>query len=270
MVSMASPNPLGIDPILLDLGPVQVRWYGLMYVVGFLVSQYLATRLIKNQYFKIPLEKLDTLMTLLFALMFLGARLVYVVVYNWAYYSENLFESLMIWKGGLSFHGALLGLIAAGIIFARQNKLNWIQVMDVVALCGTQGLFFGRVGNFINGELFGRPTDSSIGLVFPGGGPYPRHASQLYEGVLEGILLSLILWTIYHRSKRYGNVSVGFMVGYGLLRFFAEFFREPDTQLGFFLGGNVTMGQILCFLMAAFGVGLFFWVKNKNLLIETH
>lgn len=255
-----------LNPVLLDLGGVQIRWYGLMYVVGFLVAGYLFKILVRQHFFKIAEEKIDALITTMILCMFVGARAAYVFIYNWDYYSENLMDLLAVWKGGLSFHGALIGLIAGGVIFARQNKLSWMEVMDSVALAGTPGLFFGRMGNFINGELYGRITHSPIGIIFPDGGPFPRHASQLYEAFLEGILLLLILWLVKKRVNIYGIIG-GFFVGfYGVFRFIVEFFREPDSQLGYYFG-FMTMGQILCFIMIVAGVGLVIHAKKKNITI---
>ncbi len=155
-----------IDPVIFDLGPLQIRWYGLMYVIGFLISGYLLKILIKKNFFKITEDKIDSLITTMIICMFIGARVFYVFIYNWDYYANNLMDLLAVWKGGLSFHGALVGLIAGGIIFARKNKLTFFEVMDSVALVGTQGLFWGRMGNFINGELYGRMTDAKIGMIF--------------------------------------------------------------------------------------------------------
>ena len=196
-----------IDPVIFDFGALQIRWYGLMYVIGFIIGGYLFKVLVKKHFFKVEESKIDSLITTLIVCMFLGARFFYVFIYNWDYYSVNLLELLSVWKGGLSFHGAVLGLCVAGYIFAKQNKITWFEVMDSVALAGTQGLFFGRMGNFINGELYGRPTDSWVGVIFPnGGGLYPRHASQLYEGILEGIVLGLILWVVRSKVKIYGLI----------------------------------------------------------------
>ena len=153
-----------------------------------------------------------------------------------------------MWKGGLSFHGALIGLLVGGLIFAKRNKISWAQVMDNVALSGTPGLFFGRMGNFINGELYGRKTDAAFGMIFKDGGPFPRHPSQLYEGFMEGILLTIILWMMFKRVKHYGYIACMFVVGYGFFRFIVEFFRQPDPQLMYYFGW-MTMGQILCSIM---------------------
>lgn len=255
-----------LNPVLFDLGIVQVRWYGLMYVVGFLIAGLLLKKLVRSHFLKVTEDKIDTLVTTMIICMFIGARTFYVFIYNWDYYSEHLVDLLAVWKGGLSFHGALVGLIVGGVIFARQNKISWMQVMDSVALAGTQGIFFGRIGNFINGELYGRITTSPLGIIFPEGGPYPRHASQLYEAFLEGLFLFALMWIIKSRAKIYGIIGGFFVAFYGIFRFTVEFFREPDSQLGYYFG-SITMGQILCFMMIVAGVGLIIYAKKKNITI---
>lgn len=248
-------NTSWIDPVIFSLGPFQIRWYGLMYVIGFLIGGYLLKRLAKEGYSKIAIEKIDTFITYLICGMFLGARLTYVFVYNWEYYSQNLSELLAVWKGGLSFHGALLGMIISMIFFSRKYKLTFFEVSDVLAVVGSPGLFFGRIGNFINGELWGRATDVPWAIVFPDAGPYSRHPSQLYEALLEGLILFLILWLGRKKFRFYGVASGLFLLLYGIFRFIVEFFREPDSQLGFYFGG-VTMGQMLCFIMIIAGLVL--------------
>lgn len=263
---MAANYVHNLSPVLLDLGPVQIRWYGLMYVIGFIIAGFILKYLVKNNFFKISVDKIDSLVTTMIICMFIGARFAYVFIYNWDYYSENLLDLLAVWKGGLSFHGALVGLLVGGYLFARQNKLSMYEVMDSVALAGTPGMFLGRIGNFINGELYGRITTSSVGIIFPEGGPYPRHASQLYEAFLEGILLGLILWAAKQKVKVYGILSGMFVSLYGVFRFIIEFFREPDSQLGYYFG-FITMGQILCFIMIFSGIGMIIYSKKKNVTI---
>lgn len=256
-----------LDPVIFSLGSLSVRWYGLMYVIGFMIAGFLLKILVQKNFFKIKVEAIDSLITTMIVCMFLGARFFYVFIYNWDYYSENLMELLSVWKGGLSFHGALVGLCIGGFIFAKKQKISWFEVMDAVALAGAQGLFWGRLGNFINGELFGRVTNSWVGVIFPnGGGLSPRHASQLYEAFLEGIFLSLILWLLRTKVKIYGMISAAFIFGYGFFRFFVEFFREPDSQLGYYLG-FLTMGQLLCFIMIVAGILVGFYARNKNITI---
>ena len=200
--------------------------------------------------------------------MFLGARFAYVFIYNWDYYGNHLDELLSVWKGGLSYHGALAGLLTGGLIFSKRNGISWGQTMDVVALSGAQGVFFGRIGNFLNGELYGRTTDSAVGMIFPGGGPYPRHASQLYEGILEGLVLWLILWFMFKRVKHYGIIAATYVIGYGFFRFVVEYFREADQQLGYYFGGTLTMGQILCSIMMIAGAVALIFIKKKAEVID--
>lgn len=263
---MAQPYVHNLNPVLLDLGPVQVRWYGLMYVIGFVIAGYLLKVLVRKKFFKVAEDKIDSLVTTMIICMFIGARAAYVFIYNWDYYSQNLMDLLAVWKGGLSFHGALVGLLVGGYIFARQNKITWFEVMDSVALVGTPGMFLGRIGNFINGELYGRITTSSFGIIFPQGGPFPRHPSQLYEAFLEGILLGIILWTVKAKVKIYGIISGVFVSCYGIFRFILEFFREPDSQLGYYFG-FITMGQILCFLMVFGGISIIVYSVRKPVTI---
>ena len=253
-----------IDPVIFTLGPLQVRWYGLMYVIGFIISGYLLKVLVRRGFFKVTLQQAESLITYMMIGMFLGARLVYIFVYNWDYYQHHLSELFSVWKGGLSYHGALIGLLAAGYIFAKKHKISWAQVMDVVALAGAQGVFFGRMGNFINGELYGRISDVPWAMIFPEGGPYPRHPSQIYEGLMEGLVLTVIFWVILKRVKVYGIIASIYLVGYASFRFLIEFFREPDSQLGYYFGNTLTMGQILCIIMMLIGFAAIYGSKKLN------
>jgi phosphatidylglycerol:prolipoprotein diacylglycerol transferase len=241
-----------------------VRWYGAMYVLGFVVGGFLLKYLADKKFWPLPKEEIDKYITWLIIGMFIGARLFYVVLYNWDYYSENLLDSFAVWKGGLSFHGALAGMCLSTYLFARKHHLNFFQISDSFSIAGTPGLLFGRIGNFINGELYGRVTDSWAGVVFPGGGPFPRHPSQLYEGVLEGIVLFFLLFYLHKRERFYGVVSAVFLFGYGTFRFIVEFFREPDAQLGYYLG-YFTMGQFLCLAMIALAFVLLRLAKKANI-----
>jgi phosphatidylglycerol:prolipoprotein diacylglycerol transferase len=169
-----------------------------------------------------------------------------------------------VWKGGLSFHGAVVGMCTVTWWFAKKNGLHFFHIGDCMAVAGSPGLFFGRMGNFINGELYGRVTDSWLGVVFPGAGPFPRHASQLYEGVLEGLVLFGILFIVHKRERFYGVVSSVFLLGYGVFRFIVEFFREPDAQLGYYFG-FLTMGQLLCLCMIIGSFVMLWYAKKLNL-----
>ena len=258
-----------MDPIILDMGFLQIRWYGLMYVIGFVVGGYLCRPLIHQGFIKIHKKKIDSLVSHVLIGTFIGARLAYIFIYNWDYYSLHLIEILFVWKGGLSFHGAIVGIFIGLWIFSRKQQIPFLQVLDTAALMGCQGLFWGRVGNFINGELYGRPSDVPWAVIFPEGGPYPRHPSQLYEGLMEGLVLSAILWWIKGKITIHGIIIGIFFTGYGFFRYFIEFFREPDAQMGFFWGGTTTMGQILCLCMVLFGIGFLFYVNRKNVPIGT-
>jgi phosphatidylglycerol---prolipoprotein diacylglyceryl transferase len=258
---------VNIDPIIFTLGPLQVRWYGLMYVLGFVIASFLMKKMARENLFKIDPKKVDTLITYLIIGMLIGARIFYVFIYNWDYYSENMDEIMAVWKGGLSFHGALTGMLVAMYLFGRVNKLHFFQVTDWVAVSAGPGLFFGRLGNFINGELWGRVTDVPWAMIFPSGGPYPRHPSQLYEALAEGLLLFGVLWFLRKRVPYNGILTLIFMAGYALIRIVVEFFREPDEQLGFFFGGHITMGQILSLVMALVGLVFFYFAHKKKIKI---
>jgi len=251
------------DPIIFSVGPLAIRWYGLMYVIGFVLGSNLLKYLFRKKFWPLDEKAIENYVTALILGMFFGARFAYVFIYNWDYYSQNLGEILSVWQGGLSFHGAVAGMCLSTYLFAKKHKVRFLQLTDCLAVAGTQGLFFGRVGNFINAELYGRITTSSLGFIFPGGGPLPRHASQLYEGILEGIILFIFLFWLHRRQKIYGMVSTAFMAGYGIFRFIVEFFREPDSQLGYYFGG-ITMGQILCFMMILLSGLVFYSAKKQN------
>lgn len=258
-------NQEWIDPVIFSLGPLQVRWYGAMYVMGFLIGGFLLKYLADKKFWPLPKEEIDKYITLLIVGMFLGARIFYVFVYNWESYSVSpWWEVFAVWKGGLSFHGAVVGMCVSTWYFARKHKLHFFQIADCMAVAGSPGLFCGRMGNFINGELYGRVTDSWAGVVFPGAGPFPRHPSQLYEGILEGIVLFLILFAVHKRERFYGVCSAVFLLGYGVFRFIVEFFREPDAQLGYYFG-YFTMGQILCFLMLPLAYMVLMYAKKLNI-----
>ena len=258
-----------IDPVIFHLGPLQIRWYGLMYVIGFVLGGILFRPLVDQGFLQIERKKIDTLVSYVLMGMFIGARLAYVLIYNWNYYALNPIEIFFVWQGGLSFHGAIVGIISGIYLFAKKMKIPFLQVWDASTLVGTQGLFWGRVGNFINGELYGRTTEVPWGMIFPAGGPYPRHPSQLYEAVMEGLVLSVILWLVKRKVRTHGIIISVFFIGYGAFRYCIEFFREPDAHMGYYWGGTTTMGQILCLLMILFGIGFIFFVRRKNIPFST-
>ncbi len=233
-----------IDPVLLRLGPLAVRWYGLMYVLGFAAAWFVVRREIARQRFVELAERWEDLNGILLVALIAGGRLGYVLFYNLGWYLRHPVEIFQIWKGGMSFHGALIGVLAAGVFYCRRHRLPFLRVADVYVLPVPIGLGLGRLGNFINGELYGRITDVPWAMVFPSGGPWPRHPSQLYEAAGEGLVLFVFLWLVRRRIHRRGGLLACFLGGYGVIRFFLEFFRQPDPQLGF-LVGFVTMGQLL-------------------------
>ncbi len=264
------PSIFKIEPFsvfdLFTLGPIEIRWYGLMYVVGFVMANWIWLKLAETDFVKMTKEQVDRFAMHMLVAMFLGARTLYVFVYNWDSYSAGPWWGfLAVWQGGLSFHGAVLGFLVTIYFWSKKLKVTYYQMTDTLALAGTLPLFFGRIGNFINGELYGRTTDVAWGIIFrnSGGGPYPRHPSQLYEALFEGLILFLILWALKPRVKRYGILGGVFLIGYGVFRFFIEYFREADSQLGYYLGGAVTMGQILCFIMIFVGIGMIV-LSGKN------
>jgi phosphatidylglycerol:prolipoprotein diacylglycerol transferase len=253
-----------IDPVIFQIGPLAVRWYGLMYLIGFGAAYVLIGHIARLR--KLALTK-DTVSDLLFYGVLgvvLGGRLGYVLFYNPVQYLSRPLEVFAVWQGGMSFHGGLLGVVVASVIFCRRRKLPLLLSGDVLVTSATIGLGMGRIGNFINGELWGRVTDLPWGMVFPGGGPLPRHPSQLYEATLEGPVLFLILYLMHRRNAIEGLPFFCFFIGYGLFRFLVEFVRQPDVHLGFLWGG-ATMGQLLSLPMIGFGLlGCLYLYRRKR------
>ncbi|MFZ4652516.1 MAG: prolipoprotein diacylglyceryl transferase [Rubrivivax sp.] len=249
------------DPVAISLGPVQIHWYGLTYLVAFGLFLLLARRRAAQPWFTQAGWSARDVEDLLFYGVLgvvLGGRIGYALFYKPGHYLAHPLEILMVWQGGMSFHGGLLGVIAAMALFAWRRQRPFLQVTDLIAPCVPTGLASGRIGNFINGELWGRAADPSLpwAMVFPQSGTaLARHPSQLYQFVLEGLLLFALLWWYAARPRRLGQVSGAFLVGYGVLRFVAEWFREPDSFLGL-LALGLSMGQWLCLPMVAAGVWL--------------
>lgn len=256
-----------IDPVALSLGPIQIHWYALAYVVGFITAWRLAIYICgldKNPEARPNKTDIDDYMSWAILGVLLGGRLGYVLFYNLPTYLDNLAEAIKIWHGGMSFHGGVIGVVLSLILFCRIKKVPFFRLCDVTAAVTPIGFFLGRVANFVNGELYGRVTDVSWAVIFPRGGDEPRHPSQLYEAVTEGILLFIILFAFIHVKSiraRAGMVSAFFMIGYGVFRFGCEFYREPDIQLGFIIE-QVTMGQILCVPMIITGLVILFLTKK--------
>ena len=248
-----------IDPVIFQIGPFAMRWYGLMYIIGFVVSYALTVYQIGSRKLRIDREAIDDLFFYLILGLIVGARLGYVVFYNPGFYIDNPLEVFMVWHGGMSFHGGLIGAFFAGAVVIIRKKLPLMRTIDLIIPTVPIGLALGRLGNFINGELFGKPADVPWAMVFPGGGIVPRHPSQLYEAFFEGLLLFVVLWFYKDRKKRDGDVFAMFLMLYGAFRIFCEFFREPDTQLGSVLG-PFSMGQVLSLIMVLIGAALKFFV----------
>lgn len=257
---MVIPYPR-IPPTIVSVGPFAIRWYSLMYVVGYVLGYRLVLKRIESGRSSLTRADLDNLIWYLVVGMLVGARVIYVLVYGRGEYAAHPLEVFAVWQGGLSFHGAVLGMAVAIILFARRYRFPVLAITDVVALCGTPGLFFGRIGNFINGELYGRPTTAPWAMIFPSDPlRIPRHPSQLYEAFAEGVLLSALLWWVdgLARARGYdrpGLITGLFLVGYAVIRFSLEFTRAPDAQLGLVIGA-LSMGQLLSMIMLAVGVAL--------------
>ena len=254
------------DPIAIQLGPVGIHWYGLTYLVAFGLFLWLATlRTRQPQYAQAGWNRREVEDMLFWGVLgvVIGGRLGYVLFYKPGYYVAHPLEVAMVWKGGMSFHGGLLGVIGALALYARQRARPFFEVMDLIAPCVPLGLASGRVGNFINGELWGRAADPSLpwAMVFPQSGTaIARHPSQLYQVALEGLLLFVLLWLYARKPRALGQVSGVFLIGYGVLRFTAEYFREPDNFLGP-LALGLSMGQWLCVPMVLAGAAI--WLRAR-------
>jgi phosphatidylglycerol:prolipoprotein diacylglycerol transferase len=252
-----------IDPVFLRIGPLEMRWYGLMYIFAFSSAYLLINHAVKKR--AIPLSK-EGVADLVFAValgIILGGRIGYILFYNLSYYIANPLKLLAVWEGGMSFHGGFAGAVIGGIIFCHKRKLNFLEIADIGFLTAPIGLMFGRIGNFINGELYGRVTDVPWGIIFPGGGNLPRHPSQLYESFFEGPLTLLLLWLIWRAKRPAGTVLWSFIALYGLFRTFVEFFREPDQQIGY-IAGIFSMGQILSLPMIIVGSAMIAYLNRPR------
>ncbi|WP_088278872.1 prolipoprotein diacylglyceryl transferase [Ideonella sp. A 288] len=256
------------NPIALSLGPVQIHWYGLTYLVAFGLFLWLANQRVRQPWFADAGWTRRDVEDLLFwgvLGVVLGGRIGYALFYKFDHYAANPLEILAVWKGGMSFHGGMLGVIIAMIAYANRRKRPWLQVTDLIAPCVPTGLASGRIGNFINGELWGRPADPSLpwAMIFPqSGSDMPRHPSQLYQFAMEGLLLFALMWLYARQPRKTGQVSGVFLVGYGIFRFVAEYFREPDSFLGLRALG-LSQGQWLCVPMIAGGVALWAWAGRR-------
>jgi phosphatidylglycerol:prolipoprotein diacylglycerol transferase len=253
-----------IDPVAIQIGPLAIRWYGLMYLVGFAAAYGLGRlRIARAAAGRVTLPVLDDLLFYGVLGVILGGRLGYVLFYKPGYYLAHPLEIVAVWQGGMSFHGGFLGVLAAVWWVARKHDLRWLEVTDFLAPLAPLALAAGRLGNFINGELWGRVTDVPWAMVFRGAGAAPRHPSQLYQFALEGVALFVILWLYSSKPRPIGAVSAAFLIGYGVFRFAVEFFREPDDFLGL-LALGLSMGQWLSVPMIAAGIALYAWSRRRG------
>lgn len=262
-----------INPVALQIGPLAIHWYGLTYLAAFSLFFFLATLRLRHQPFASitgvgAWSRRDVEDILFLGVMgvVLGGRIGYCLFYKPGYYISHPLEIFAVWQGGMSFHGGLLGVLVSQWWFARSRQRPWLQVMDYIAPCVPTGLAAGRVGNFINGELWGRFSSPDLpwGMVFKNSGSLqPRHPSQIYQFLLEGLLLFVLLWLYARKPRKMGQVSGAFLVGYGLLRFVAEYFREPDNFLGI-LALGLSMGQWLCIPMVVAGAALWVWAGKRE------
>ncbi len=267
--------PEHMDPVILEIGSFRLQYYGLMYIVAFAFTYILASHRIRREdRFRINVDQLQGLMTAMILGLIIGARLGYVLFYNFSYYLHHPLEVILPFEfsggfrftgiTGMSYHGGLIGVVVATVIFVRKNRLDFFNMADLIVPCIPLGYTFGRLGNFINGELFGRVTTHPIGMFFPfAPGPGRRHPSQLYEAFFEGIVLFIVLWTVKSRVTTRGAMLALYLMGYGLVRFFIEYARQPDAHLGFILL-SLSMGQLLCMAMILAGGLLLLYLKRQS------
>ena len=253
---------INFDPIAFNLFSLEIRWYSLSYILGIIFSWIYCKKFLIND--KKILELFDNLISYIIIGIILGGRLGYIVFYNLDYYSKNILEIFMIWKGGMSFHGGLIGVIIATHIFSKKNNINSFYFLDLISISAPIGIFLGRIANFINSELYGRETDILWSVKFEKIDNIFRHPSQIYEAIFEGIILFLLLNYVFKKYlyRHPGIVSALFLIFYSIFRFLIEFTREPDIQVGYFLF-NLTLGQILSFLFLIVGIFLFY-KKNES------
>lgn len=257
----------GLDPIAFSLGPLVVRWYGLAYVLGFVCAAAIIYFVAKRWKLGMSEDNLLTLMVCAIVGVVLGARIGYVLFYGDGYYLSHPLEILAFNQGGMSFHGGLVGLLVGGAVAARMTRIPFLTLADLGSIAAPIGLFFGRCANFVNGELWGAPTDGPLGVVFGGAaGMMPRHPSQLYEAVLEGIVIFCVLFALSRKRppRPQGTFLGAFLVLYGIFRFLIEFVREPDVQLGYLWGGWLTMGQVLSAPLIVAGIALLIYAARTR------
>lgn len=257
----------GLDPIAFSLGPLVVRWYGLAYVLGFVCAAAIIYFVAKRWKLGMSEDNLLTLMVCAIVGVVLGARIGYVLFYGDGYYLSHPLEIFAFNQGGMSFHGGLVGLLIGGAVAARMTRIPFLTLADLGSIAAPIGLFFGRCANFVNGELWGAPTDGPLGVVFGGAaGMMPRHPSQLYEAVLEGLVIFCVLFALSRKRppRPQGTFLGAFLVLYGIFRFLIEFVREPDVQLGYLWGGWLTMGQVLSAPLIVAGIALLIYAARTR------
>lgn len=253
-----------IDPVAIGLGPIKIHWYGLMYLIGFLAFWWLGKIRAQKEFIKVNPAEVGDMMFYGVLGVVLGGRIGYILFYNFASFLDDPLMLFRIWQGGMSFHGGFLGVLVAVWIYQRKRNLGFWNTMDFIAPMVPIGLGAGRTGNFINGELWGRVTDLPWGVVYPPLGLAPRHPSQLYEALLEGLVLFVILWVFANKPRPVAAVSALFLVGYGVFRFLVEFVRAPDAHIGFIAFGWLTMGHLLTLPMIVVGIILMLWAYGNN------
>ena len=255
-----------LDPVLIDFGLIAIRWYSLAYIFGIIIGWWLGKKIINHisKNFNFDIKEFDDLITYLIVSLIIGGRLGYIIFYNLQYYVSNPYEIIKIWEGGMSFHGALIGIIIGTYFFSKKRNIKTFFLLDVIACVSPIGIFLGRVANFINAELVGKVTAVSWGVIFPTVDALPRHPSQLYEAILEGIFLFLILNVlIFTKKYKTGTCSCLFLIFYGIFRIISEIFREPDIQVGY-LFNLLSMGTVLSFFMIISGLIIINILRKKN------
>jgi phosphatidylglycerol:prolipoprotein diacylglycerol transferase len=252
-----------IDPVFLSIGPLQFRWYGLMYVLAFIATYFIIRSEVRRKQHPLTTDDVSDLVFFGAMGVVLGGRLGYILFYNLPFYLANPLKLFAIWEGGMSFHGGFLGVVLAFILYLRRKNISFWALVDMAGICAPVGLGLGRIGNFINGELYGRRTDAAWGMIFPGSDGRPRHPSQIYEALLEGLVLFVIVRFVSRRTGVEGVTAWTACAGYGLFRFMVEFFREPDTQMGIFFG-LFSMGQLLSLPMFLFGSFMVFFLYRQK------
>ena len=258
-----------LDPVLINFSFFEIRWYSLAYILGILIGWWVAKKIIlskiKSNIVFFDIKLFDDLISYIIISIILGGRIGYVIFYNFSYYLNNPIDVFKIWEGGMSFHGALIGIIIGTYFFSKKIKINMFFFLDVIASVAPLGIFFGRIANFINSELIGKPSDFFWSVIFPKIDMVPRHPSQLYEAIMEGIVLfSILITVILKKNIKIGMCSGLFMILYGIFRIFAEQFREPDVQMGYMFN-LFSMGTILSFFMILSGLFIFIKIKNNEI-----